>query len=144
MKPCIETHNRMALSLKKKTAPAKATKKEEKKEETTTVAAPILDPKAAAPEMVLALVAYPRVSEKAAMLASTTGTYVFNVPINTNKLEVRKAVEKQFKVNVTRVNMVRGEGKIVRRGRIPGKRSNWKKALVTLKKGQTIELHKGV
>ena len=89
------------------------------------------------------LISSPRVSEKAAMLAAE-GTYVFNVPLLTNKIEVRKAVEKQYKVNVIRVNMLRGEGKRVTRGRISGQRSDWKKALVTLKKGQTIELHKGV
>ncbi len=89
------------------------------------------------------LLAKPRVSEKAAILTSK-GTYVFNVPVTAGKIEIRKAVEKQYKVNVTRVNTIRGEGKVVRRGKIEGRRANWKKALVTLKKGQKIELHAGV
>ena len=94
-------------------------------------------------EVMPVLVSSPRVSEKAAMLAAE-GTYVFNVPLLTNKIEVRKAVEKYYKVHVVRVNMLRGEGKRVSRGRISGQRSDWKKALVTLKKGEKIELHKGV
>lgn len=89
------------------------------------------------------LLSSPRVSEKASILTSK-GTYVFNVPVSTGKVEIRKAVEKQYKVTVLRVNTIRGEGKVVHRGRIAGRRPRWKKALVTLKKGQTIELHAGV
>lgn len=122
----------MGIFTRKKTSPPAETNKEETKTSVTV-----------AKEAVVALLASPRVSEKAAVLASK-GTYVFNVPLASNKIEVRKAVEKQYKVSVTRVNMVRGEGKVVRRGRVAGKRSNWKKALVTLKKGQSIELNKGV
>lgn len=89
------------------------------------------------------LLSNPRVSEKASRETSR-GTYIFNVPLSANKIEVRKAVEKHYRVHVMRVNMIRGEGKIVRRGRTVGKRPNWKKALVTLQKGQSIEVHQGV
>lgn len=85
----------------------------------------------------------PRVSEKAALLASK-GTYVFNVPLSANKVEIRKAIESLYKVNVDSVRSVRGIGKFVSRGRVRGQRSNWKKALVTLKKGQKLDLHEGV
>lgn len=85
----------------------------------------------------------PRVSEKAAFLAAK-GTYVFNVPLSANKVEVRKAVESLYKVHVVSVATVRGMGKMVARGRIRGQRSDWKKALVTLKKGEKIDLHQGV
>lgn len=85
----------------------------------------------------------PRVTEKSAVLASK-GRYVFNVPVSANKTEIRKAVEALYKVNVVAVRTVRGEGKIVRRGRIQGQRSAWKKAIVSLKSGQTIDLYKGV
>lgn len=85
----------------------------------------------------------PRVSEKAAMLGAK-GTYVFNVPVTAEKIEIRKAVESLYGVSVERVNTVRGIGKVVRRGRIEGRRNNWKKALVTLKAGQTLDLYKGV
>lgn len=89
------------------------------------------------------LLVTPRVSEKAAKLASK-GTYVFMVPLSANKVEVRKAVEALYKVQVTAVRTVRGVGKRTVRGRIAGQRMNWKKALVTLKSGQKIELHEGV
>lgn len=85
----------------------------------------------------------PRVSEKAATLAGS-GTYVFNVPVDANKVEIRKAVELLYKVNVVGVRTVRGIGKVVRRGRAVGRRNRWKKALVTLKAGQKIELYEGV
>jgi large subunit ribosomal protein L23 len=85
----------------------------------------------------------PHVSEKAAHLAGR-GVYVFDVPLSANKLEVRKAVEALYKVNVVQVRTVRGVGKMVQRGRIAGQRNNWKKALVELKKGQTLNLVAGV
>jgi len=85
----------------------------------------------------------PRVSEKAAILAHK-GVYVFNVPISANKSEVKKAVEAFFKVNVTAVRTNRGEGKILHRGRRPGVRNRWKKAIVTLKSAQKIDLYEGV
>lgn len=89
------------------------------------------------------LLATPRVSEKAAIAASK-GIYVFNVPLSANKVEIRKAVESLYKVNVDSVRTVRGIGKFVSRARVRGQRANWKKALVTLKKGQKIDLHAGV
>ncbi len=85
----------------------------------------------------------PRVSEKAAQLAAR-GVYVFNVPLSANKVEVRKAVEALYSVNVEGVRMVRGAGKRVQRNRIKGQRRDWKKALVNLKQGQKIDLYAGV
>ena len=85
----------------------------------------------------------PHVSEKAAHLAGR-GIYIFDVPLSANKLEVRKAVEALYKVNVTNVRTIRGIGKMVRRGKITGQRNHWKKALVELKKGQTLNLVAGV
>ncbi len=85
----------------------------------------------------------PRISEKAAVSASG-GTYVFNVPIEATKIEIRKAVESLYKVNVVAVRTVRNIGKVVRRGKISGRRNRTKKAYVTLKRGQKIELYEGV
>ncbi|MFH1077856.1 MAG: 50S ribosomal protein L23 [Patescibacteria group bacterium] len=84
----------------------------------------------------------PHVSEKAA--SSPKGTYVFDVPLNANKVEIRKAVEALYKVSVESVRTVRGIGKYLKRGRIEGYRSNWKKAIVTLKDGQMLDLYEGV
>jgi large subunit ribosomal protein L23 len=85
----------------------------------------------------------PHVSEKAAILADK-GIYVFDVPINANKTEIAKAVEAAYSVHVECVRTQRGIGKIVRRGRVGGRRNAWKKALVQLKKGEKIALVEGV
>jgi large subunit ribosomal protein L23 len=79
----------------------------------------------------------PIVSEKAYALGPL-GQYVFRVDRDANKISVRKAVEKLFNVNVTRVNMLNVRGKARNFGKTSGRTSAWKKAIVTLKKGQSI------
>jgi large subunit ribosomal protein L23 len=70
--------------------------------------------------------------------------FAFEVDINANKIEIAKAIEKRFSVNVESIRTIRYKGKrkaqFTRRGRIPGNRPSWKKAIVTLKEGQTIEI----
>lgn len=85
----------------------------------------------------------PHVSEKAARLADR-GTYVFDVPVTAEKTAIKQAVERTYNVKVTAVRTVRGPGKPVMRGRRPGQRPAWKKALVTLAKGQTLSIYEGV
>lgn len=85
----------------------------------------------------------PHVSEKAARFTAQ-GVYVFVVPISAEKVSIRKAVEATYKVKVEGVRTVRLQGKPVMRGRRPGMRSATKRAIVTLKKGQTIDIYKGV
>ncbi|MFA5130201.1 MAG: 50S ribosomal protein L23 [Patescibacteria group bacterium] len=85
----------------------------------------------------------PHVSEKAAVLAER-GIYVFDVPLTANKIEVGKAVKSLYRVKVKHVRIQRGIGKQMNRGRISGRRSSWKKALVELEKGQKIHLVEGV
>ncbi len=84
----------------------------------------------------------PRISEKAIALAEA-GKYVFDVPIDANKIEVTKAVESTFKVEVTAVNMLIVKGKVKRFRKMLGREKNIKKALVTLKKGQSIAIFEG-
>lgn len=85
----------------------------------------------------------PHVSEKAATLADR-GIYVFDVPLTANKIEIRKAVEAIYHVHVISVRTQRGIGKVMKRGKVAGRRSAWKKALVELKHGETIALVEGV
>ena len=59
------------------------------------------------------------------------------------KIQIRQAVEQIFKVKVQAVNTMRYEGKLKRMGRTQGRRSDWKKAVVTLKPGEAIELFEG-
>lgn len=66
--------------------------------------------------------------------------YSFKVLKNANKVEIAKAVEKLFNVDVLKVNTMNCKGRYVRQGRLGGYRSDWKKAIVTLKPdSKTIE-----
>ena len=82
-----------------------------------------------------------RLTEKASKLSSNYGQYTFEVYPAATKYTVREAVEQTFKVTVTRVNVmnVRGKNKKSRQGR-PSQTSDFKKAIVTLKSGDKIEL----
>lgn len=80
----------------------------------------------------------PRISEKAGHLVQLN-KYVFKVKPSANKVEVKKAVEAAYKVRVTQVNMVSNQGKNRNFGNRAGRTSSFKKAIVTLKKGDKIE-----
>jgi large subunit ribosomal protein L23 len=88
------------------------------------------------------MVLTPKISEKAIYLAER-GIYVFEVPTSANKIEVAKAVEAAFKVNVLDVNMMITKGKVKRYKQIVGTRSDMKKAMIRLKAGQKIALFEG-
>lgn len=81
----------------------------------------------------------PHVSEKTATAAEMEGRHTFRVVGDATKLEVRKAVEKIFDVNVRGVQIVNVPGKTKRFGSKEGKRSDWKKAIVRLAEGQDID-----
>ncbi len=85
----------------------------------------------------------PYVSEKAA-IAETHGTYTFEVAPNTNKIEIKKAIKDVYGVMPTKVRVMNFEGKRVRFGRKMGRRKDWKKAVVILPKGKSINIHEGV
>lgn len=84
----------------------------------------------------------PIVTEKSTALMEQ-GKYTFRVPLAATKIHIRQAVEQIFKVKVQAVNTMRYEGKLKRMGRTQGRRSDWKKAVVTLKPGEAIELFEG-
>lgn len=84
----------------------------------------------------------PIVTEKSTALMEQ-GKYTFHVPLAATKIQIRQAVEQIFKVKVQAVNTMRYEGKLKRMGRTQGRRSDWKKAVVTLKPGEAIELFEG-
>ena len=85
----------------------------------------------------------PLVTEKNTDLR-VLGKYAFEVAQEANKQQVKEAVEKAFKVTVTAVNVVTVRGKMRRIGRRQIMTQSWKKALVTLKPGDTIQLFEGV
>lgn len=80
----------------------------------------------------------PVISEKS-FAAEEAGKYIFHVTKNANKDLIKKDVERMFKVEVKNVNIVSFPGKLKRVGRVFGQRSDIKKAIVTLKKGQEIK-----
>jgi large subunit ribosomal protein L23 len=85
----------------------------------------------------------PVISEKSFTHAEN-GKYVFVVAREANKIEIKKAIEKLFKVTVLEVRTVVMKGKVKRVGRKFGKRNDFKKAYVTLKDGDKIEEFKGI
>lgn len=89
-------------------------------------------------ERILSILLAPHVSEKASF-AADRGEFVFKVAKNATKLEIKKAVEQLFEVNVETVRTVNVKGKTKRMGLRSGRRSDWKKAYVSLQEGQDID-----
>ena len=81
----------------------------------------------------------PIITERATHLQETEGKYLFEVDRGANKIDIKRAVEALFQVNVVKVNTAGVHGKVKRLGRFVGRRPDWKKAVVTLAAGQTIE-----
>ena len=84
----------------------------------------------------------PIVSEKS-YAGTTFGKYAFRVHEDAHRTQVRQAVEQLFDVKVARVNILKVQPKPKRRGTIKGTKQGWKKAVVQLKPGETIEIFKG-
>ena len=78
-------------------------------------------------------------TEKATLLREKNNQVIFEVARDANKVQIRDAVQRLFKVNVTGVNTMLMRGKERRMGRGRGKMQNWKKAIVTLKEGDSID-----
>ena len=84
----------------------------------------------------------PVVSEKSYELLEQR-KYAFRVHPDAHKTQVRQAVEELFEVKVERVNIVKVQSKPKRRGTFKGTKPGWKKAIVELRKGETIEIFQG-
>jgi large subunit ribosomal protein L23 len=85
----------------------------------------------------------PRITEKGTRLKEKNNVLTFEVRTDANKLQVRKAIEGIFKVKVADVTTVKTGGKKKRMGQRLGRRSDWKKAYVTLKPGEKIDIFEG-
>jgi large subunit ribosomal protein L23 len=88
------------------------------------------------------IVLAPVVSEKS-YEGTGTSRYTFKVHPSAHKLQVRQAIEQLWDVKVERVNIIKVKPKPKRRGAIKGTRQGWKKAVVQLQRGQTIEFFEG-
>ncbi len=80
------------------------------------------------------------VTEKSTVAREESNKYIFEVDRKANKVEIGQAVEKLFKVKVTDVHVMHVLGKKKRTGRVMGQKSSWKKAIVTLNAGNSIEI----
>ena len=91
-------------------------------------------------QKVFEIIKRPIVSEKSTALAEVGNRYVFEVDAAASKPEIRDAVQQLFNVKVKAVRTMVVHGKHKRTGKFEFKRSNWKKAIVTLQDGDRIEL----
>ena len=83
----------------------------------------------------------PLLTEKITAIREIKNSVAFAVDRRATRIDVRRAVEKVFSVKVASVNVMNVRGKKKRQGRYLGKRSDWRKAFVTLKEGEKIELY---
>jgi large subunit ribosomal protein L23 len=86
----------------------------------------------------------PVVTEKTNIQKELANQLTFEVDRRANRIEIKKAVEEIFKVRVSAVRTMQVTGKLTRRGRILGKRRDWKKAIVRLRPGDRIDFFEGV
>ena len=86
----------------------------------------------------------PLVTEKSHQQLDAHGAYTFVVANDANKIEIAGAIEKQFNVKVKDVRTMRYAGKEKRMGKWMGRKAAWKKAVVTLAEGDSIEIFEGV
>lgn len=86
----------------------------------------------------------PVLTERSTILKETNNVYAFRINPDACKTQVKDAIEKFYDVQVEKVRTVNVRGKVKRLARFISKRSNWKKAFVTLKKGQTLNIIEGL
>ncbi len=91
------------------------------------------------PTQLMNVILAPQISEKSTFIADKNQQVAFRVATGATKPEIKAAVELLFKVTVESVQVLRQKGK-VKRGKTPGQRKTWKKAYVSLKAGQEIDL----
>jgi len=91
-----------------------------------------------------AIIRRPIISEKSTMQKEVSNQISFEVDRKANRIEIKKAIQSLFSVQVDAVRTLQIKGKFKKRGRIIGKSKDWKKAIVTLKPGERIEFFEGI
>ncbi|RJQ60281.1 MAG: 50S ribosomal protein L23 [Desulfobacteraceae bacterium] len=86
----------------------------------------------------------PLITEKTTAQKESHNQVSFEVDRGANRVEIRRAIERIFNVKVSQVQTLQVKGKKKRRGRIMGKRKDWKKAVATLAPGERIDFFEGV
>jgi large subunit ribosomal protein L23 len=85
------------------------------------------------------IILQPLITEKSTKMKETENAIVFVVNRKANKIEIKQAIQKMFDVRVETVRTMNMHGKVKRMGRFEGKRPDWKKAIVTLKEGESVD-----
>jgi large subunit ribosomal protein L23 len=86
----------------------------------------------------------PVVTEKTTLQKEIDNQVTFKVDKKANRVDIKDAVERNFNIKVKQVRTIQVKGKVKQRGKIIGKKEDWKKAIVTLMPGQKIEFFEGV
>ena len=86
----------------------------------------------------------PLITEKSNLMKDELNQIAFEVDKRANKIEIKESIEKIFKVHVVKVQTLNIKGEKKRVGRSQGKKPDWKKAVITLKEGETIDFFEGV
>jgi large subunit ribosomal protein L23 len=86
----------------------------------------------------------PVVTEKTTLQKELNNQVTLKVNRSANRVEIKEAVEKSFNTRVKQIRTLQVKGKVKQRGRILGKKKDWKKAIVTLMPGQRIDFFEGV
>jgi large subunit ribosomal protein L23 len=81
----------------------------------------------------------PLITEKSTKMRETKNRVTFVVDRSANKIEIKREIQKMFDVHVEDIRTINVHGKVKRMGRFEGKRPDWKKAVVTLRQGDTID-----
>jgi large subunit ribosomal protein L23 len=90
------------------------------------------------------MVISPLVTEKGTIVGEQSNQVIFRIRPDASKDKIREVIEDMFKVTVVKIRTANFLGKERRRGRTTGRRPNWKKAYITLKKGDRIEIFEGL
>lgn len=135
----VSTETPVKKTAKKKAVAHDHAGHEEKKTKTAT----IVPATVAVGSLSFKILVKPLVTEKST-ISEGTGKYSFIVAKNVNKNQVKEAVAEIYGVKPVQVNISNVQGRQVRFGRAMGRRSDYKKAIVTLPKGKTIDIHAGV
>ena len=86
----------------------------------------------------------PLITEKTNIQKESFNQISFEVDRRANRVEIKRSIEKIFNVNVAKVRTIQVKGKVKQKGRIAGKRKDWKKAIVKLMPGERIDFFEGV
>lgn len=86
----------------------------------------------------------PVVTEKTTLQKETNNQLTLKVDKRANRIQIKDAVEKNFNAKVKQIRTIQVKGKVKQRGKILGKKKDWKKAIVTLMPGQRIDFFEGV